>query len=261
MWPMGGAWLSQDLWEHYAFTKDEAYLREQAYPLLKGAAHFCLDWLVEDGNGHLVTAPATSPENCTRFLRPGRDWRSAWPRRWTWPLSGTSSAIPSRLRAFWMWMPTSALHSRSREPGSCPTRSVSMASFRSGPTTGMILMIITDVSHLFGVYPGHQLTPECTPDLVRAAQRSLELRGDGGTGWSMGWKIVLWARFRDGDHSYKMLRTMLTLVTGGETNYMQGGGTLPEPFRCPSAVPDRWQLRCDGWNCRDAAPEPPRFRR
>ncbi len=101
---------------------------------------------------------------------------------------------------------------------------------QGGPTTGMILMIITDVSHLFGVYPGHQLTPECTPDLVRAAQRSLELRGDGGTGWSMGWKIVLWARFRDGDHSYKMLRTMLTLVTGGETNYMQGGAPYPNLF-------------------------------
>jgi alpha-L-fucosidase 2 len=86
------------------------------------------------------------------------------------------------------------------------------------------------VSHLFGVYPGHQLTPESTPELVRAAQRSLELRGDGGTGWSMGWKIVLWARFRDGDHSYKMLRTMLTLVEGGETNYMRGGGTYPNLF-------------------------------
>jgi alpha-L-fucosidase 2 len=63
MWPMGGAWLSQHLWEHYAFTGDATYLRDQAYPLMKGAAHFCLDWLVEDGAGHLVTAPATSPEN------------------------------------------------------------------------------------------------------------------------------------------------------------------------------------------------------
>jgi len=85
------------------------------------------------------------------------------------------------------------------------------------------------VSHLFGVYPGHQLTPEGTPELVQAAQRSLELRGDGGTGWSMGWKINLWARFRDGDHAYRMLRNSLQIVDGSETRYMRGG-TYPNLF-------------------------------
>jgi alpha-L-fucosidase 2 len=85
------------------------------------------------------------------------------------------------------------------------------------------------VSHLFGVYPGHQLTQETAPDLVDAARRSLELRGDGGTGWSMGWKINLWARFRDGDHAYKMLRNQLQPAGGDETNYVRGG-TYPNLF-------------------------------
>jgi alpha-L-fucosidase 2 len=84
-------------------------------------------------------------------------------------------------------------------------------------------------SHLFGVYPGSQITPQREPELLRAAQRSLELRGDGGTGWSMGWKICLWARFGDGDHAHKMLGNMLTLVRGGGTNYIQGG-TYPNLF-------------------------------
>jgi alpha-L-fucosidase 2 len=85
------------------------------------------------------------------------------------------------------------------------------------------------VSHLFGVYPGRQLTPESAPALLRAAQRSLELRGDGGTGWSMGWKINLWARFREGDHAYKMLATMLQPAGGTETNFHRGG-TYPNLF-------------------------------
>jgi alpha-L-fucosidase 2 len=85
------------------------------------------------------------------------------------------------------------------------------------------------VSHLFGVYPGRQLTPESAPALLRAAQRSLELRGDGGTGWSMGWKINLWARFRDGDHAYKMLATMLQPAGGTKTDFHRGG-TYPNLF-------------------------------
>ena len=231
MWPMGGAWLSQDLWEHYAFTGDEAYLREQAYPLLKGAAHFCLDWLVEDGRGYLVTAPATSPENL--YTLPATGERLA-----------VSVASSMDLAIIWDLFTHTIEASRILDVDADFRAALEVAQARLLPYRigrhGQLQEWSNDwddpddhhrhVSHLFGVYPGHQLTPERTPDLVRAAQRSLELRGDGGTGWSMGWKIVLWARFRDGDHSHKMLRTMLTLVTGGETNYMQGGGTYPNLF-------------------------------
>ncbi|MBN1249946.1 MAG: glycoside hydrolase family 95 protein [Anaerolineae bacterium] len=231
MWPMGGAWLSQHLWEHYAFTGDEAYLRDRAYPLMKGAAHFCLDWLVEDGAGHLVTAPATSPENM--YTLPATGERLA-----------VSVASTMDLAIIWDLFTHCIEASRVLDVDAdfCALLEVARARllpFQIG-RHGQLQEWSQDwddpedhhrhVSHLFGVYPGHQLTPESAPDLVRAAQRSLELRGDGGTGWSMGWKIVLWARFRDGDHSYKMLRTMLTLVEGGETNYMQGGGTYANLF-------------------------------
>jgi alpha-L-fucosidase 2 len=231
MWPMGGAWLSQHLWEHYAFNGDEAYLRDRAYPLMKGAARFCLDWLVEDGAGHLVTAPATSPENM--YTLPATGERLA-----------VSVASTMDLAIIWDLFTHTIEASRILDVDADLRAQIEVARARLLPFRigrhGQLQEWSQDwddpedhhrhVSHLFGVYPGHQLTPESTPDLVRAAQRSLELRGDGGTGWSMGWKIVLWARFRDGDHSYKMLRTMLTLVEGRETNYMQGGGTYPNLF-------------------------------
>lgn len=121
-WPLGGAWLCQHLWEHYAFGGDETFLRERAYPLMRGAAEFCLDWLIEDEQGQLVTA------------------------------------------------------------------------------------------------------------LFEAAKRSLELRGDHGTGWSLAWKISFWARLHDGDHAYAVLQNMLTLVEHSETNYMRGGGLYTNLF-------------------------------
>ena len=86
------------------------------------------------------------------------------------------------------------------------------------------------VSHLFGVYPGSQITPDTAPDLLAAARRSLDLRGDAGTGWSLAWKLNLWARLRDGDHAYALIQTLLTLVDTGDTNYGGGGGVYANLF-------------------------------
>jgi alpha-L-fucosidase 2 len=229
MWPMGGAWLCQHLWEHYAFTGDRDFLATRAYPLMRDAARFCLNWLVEDGDGYLVTAPATSPENQYRLP------------------DGTALAvsIASTMDLAIIWDLFTNCITAAEVLGVDPDfrAELDVARARLLPYQvgrhGQLQEWFRDwddpddhhrhVSHLFGVYPGRQLTPETTPELVRAAQRSLELRGDGGTGWSMGWKINLWARFRDGDHAYKMLRTMLQPAGGDETNYVRGG-TYPNLF-------------------------------
>ncbi|MGC9520830.1 MAG: glycoside hydrolase family 95 protein [Anaerolineae bacterium] len=229
MWPMGGAWLCQHLWEHYAFTGDVAFLRTRAYPLMRDAAQFCLDWLVEDGHGHLVTAPATSPENM--YTHPSGEQLAV------------SIASTMDLAIIWDLFTHTIAAAEALGIDDDFVTELSVARSRLLPYQvgkhGQLQEWFRDwddpddhhrhVSHLFGVYPGHQITPETAPALLCAAQRSLELRGDGGTGWSMGWKINLWARFRDGDHAYRMLRNMLQLVDGSETNYRRGG-TYPNLF-------------------------------
>ena len=228
-WPMGGAWLSQHLWEHYVFTGDVAFLEDRGYPLMKDAAQFCLDWLVEDGQGHLVTAPATSPEN--QYTLP--DGRRL----------AVSIASSMDLAIIWDLFTHCIEASELLDVDADFREEVSVARERLLPYKigkhGQLQEWFRDwddpedhhrhVSHLFGVYPGHQLTPETTPELLAASRRSLELRGDGGTGWSMGWKINLWARYRDGDHAYTMLRNMLQPAGGSETNYVRGG-TYPNLF-------------------------------
>lgn len=228
-WPMGGAWLCQDLWEHYAFSGDSNFLRDRGYPLMRDAARFYLDWLVEDGQGYLVTAPATSPENL--YTMP--DGRRL----------AVSIASTMDLAILWDLFTHCIAATEVLDLDADFRAELQVARDRLLPYQigrhGQLQEWFRDwddpeddhrhVSHLFGVHPGHQLTPEMTPELVRAAQRSLELRGDGGTGWSMGWKINLWARFRDGDHAYKLLRNSLQLVDGRETNYRRGG-TYPNLF-------------------------------
>ena len=108
------------------------------------------------------------------------------------------------------------------------------------------------VSHLYGLFPSNQITQRGTPDLFAAARRSLELRGDVGTGWSLAWKINLWARLRDGDRAYSLLRKALTPVYAKE---FRGGGGVSKSVRRAPAVSDRWKLRCDVRHRRDTATE------
>ncbi len=229
MWPLGGAWLCQHLWEHYAFGGDVAFLREHAYPLLRGAAEFCLDWLIEDGRGHLVTAPSTSPENSfttagqvasvsvgsTMDLAIIRDLFtncSAAAR-----VLDTDAALQARLAAALerLLPPQIGRHGQLQE----------WSEDWDDPEDHH-----RHVSHLFGLHPGRQITPQGTPALFAAARRSLELRGDGGTGWSMAWKINFWARLLDGDRAYRLLGNMLTLVAPGETVAVEGGGVYANLF-------------------------------
>ena len=227
LWPMGAAWLCQHLWEHYAFGGDKEYLRRRAYPLMKSAAEFYLDWLIDDGHGRLLTSPSTSPE--LKFRLP--DGRVAavsagatMDRALIWDLFtntiqaseelGVDAAFRKRL-----------IEARSR-----------LIPYRIG-SRGQLQEWAEDwpeedprhrhFSHLFGVHPGREITPERTPELFEAARRSMELRGDEATGWSMGWKINFWARMREGDRAYALLANLLRPLGSAPG---QIGGVYPNLF-------------------------------
>lgn len=229
-WSMSAGWLAQHLWEHYAFGRDERFLRAQAWPLMQGAAEFCLDWLVDDGHGRLVTAPSTSPE--IDFTTPdGR--RASVAVAATMDLAIIRDLFANCLAA-----------ARVLGINDDFTRRVAAAQAKLLPfqvgARGQLQewagdQVETDVhhrhtSHLFGVYPGREITP-ATPELFAAARKSLELRGDDGTGWALGWRINLWARFLDGDHAYVFVKNLLRPVGGtSATNYGGGGGVYPNLF-------------------------------
>lgn len=229
LWPMAAAWLCQHLWEHYAFGGDERFLRARSYPIMRSAAEFCLDWLIENEHGQLVTAPSTSPEN--KFTTP--DGQHA----------AVSIASTMDMAIIWDLFTNCIEASQVLDFDE---------SFRSQLETARARLLAPQIgrlgqlqewsmdwddpqdehrhtSHLFGLHPGRQITNRGTPALFDAARRSLELRGDGGAGWSMAWKINFWARFEDGDHAYKMIRSMLNLVTNTDV-IMQGGGVYPNLF-------------------------------
>lgn len=207
-WAMGGGWVCQHVYDHYLFTQDKDWLRETGYPLMKGAGEFLMDWLIEK-DGEYITAPSTSPENAflddngrrgavtigtamdleicwdvfnnlieaSRVLDTDPDLRKRWQhyRDHLHPLQ--IGARGNLMEWYKDWLDTEPQHRH--------------------------------VSHLYGLYPGRQLSPVTTPALAAAARKTLELRGDGGTGWSKAWKICFWARLLDGDHAYKMYRELL----------------------------------------------------
>ncbi|MFA5204065.1 MAG: glycoside hydrolase family 95 protein [Lentisphaeria bacterium] len=225
---VGGAWLCGHLWEHYAFNPDRDYLA-RVYPVMKGAAEFYLDMLVEEpAHGWLVTAPSNSPEN--GFLLPdgqeahtclgpmidiqivrelcGHCVRAA-------EILGVDPEFRRQLAGVLKRLPPHQVgrHGQLQEwledyPEADPHH--------------------RHVSPLYGLYPGDQITAK-TPDLFAAARTTLERRGDDGTGWSMAWKLLFWARLGDGDHAHDLFRQLLRPVT--EQNIvMGGGGSYPNLF-------------------------------
>jgi alpha-L-fucosidase 2 len=234
-WPMGAAWLCLHLWERYLFTLDLQFLSHRAYPLIKEAAIFLTEFLVEappgiPGAGYLVTNPSMSPEN--QFHRP----------------DGTSGVLT--------YGPTMDL---------CIIRQLLSAGVQAAQTLaidtdwqqrwtavldrlpplqigrhGQLQEWIEDlddpkdnhrhVSHLFGVYPGSQISPRRTPDLARAADRSLQLRGDGGTGWSLAWKVGLRARLGQGDQAHDLMKQLLSPASDLDGDYHDGAGVYPNLF-------------------------------
>ncbi|HMH22094.1 MAG TPA: hypothetical protein VK563_09970, partial [Puia sp.] len=229
-WAMGGNWLSRHLWEHYLFTGDRQFLKDRAYPLMKGAATFCLGWLVEDKDGWLVTAPSTSPEN--DFYDPAG--------------KNASVSIATTMDMSIIWDLFSNLIDAAQELGTdAAFRDLLIAKRKKlyplhiGHKGNLqewygdyedVDAYHRHTSHLFGLHPGHQISPVSTPQYAAAAKRTLELRGDEGTGWSKAWKINFWARLLDGNHAYLLLRQLLQYSSETGTKYGEGGGTYPDLF-------------------------------
>ena len=229
-WPMGGAWLCQHLWEHYAFHGDEAYLRQVAYPVMRGAAEFCLDWLVEDEHGRLVTAPSFSPE--LHFITPQGE--------------ETAAAIAATMDMAIIWDLLTNLIEASQFLGIDDGFSARLRDARDRlfpfqvGSRGQLQEWSQDfmeaevhhrhMSHLFGLHPGREIDPRREPALAAAIRRTLDLRGDYSTGWSLGWKVNHWARLLDGERAYQVSRYFFTLVETGETHYGQAGGVYANLF-------------------------------
>ena len=232
LWPMAGAWLCQHLWEHYLFGGDLDFLRERAYPIMKDAALFCLDWLVPDGRGRLVTAPSTSPEH-KFLLEDGR--KAAVAKAATMDLALISELFAIVIEAASLLGVDEALRDELKG-----------ARERLYPFTidgdGRLKEWAHDLpeeerhhrhlSHLVGLYPGALFTahldPEQSSRLIDAARKSLEVRGDEGTGWSLAWKICLWARLGEGERAYRLIEYVFRLVDPARP--ARGGGIYPNLF-------------------------------
>jgi len=232
-WNMGGAWVSTHLWEHYQFTRDNDFLKNKAYPLMKGAAQFCLEWLVEDEKGNLITSPSTSPEN--NFVTPEGFKGSTL-------YGGTADLAMIRECFLQTIAATKVLHVDEEFRGKLEQALDRMHPYQIGKK-GNLQEWYYDwedadphhrhQSHLFGLFPGNHITPDQTPALANACRRTLEIKGDETTGWSKGWRINLWARLQDGNHAYKMYRELLKYVDPDGykgADKRSGGGTYPNLF-------------------------------
>ncbi|WP_435138343.1 glycoside hydrolase family 95 protein [Formosa sp. A9] len=223
MWPTGGAWVCQDLWERYLYTGNEAFLKE-IFPIMKGAAQFFLDFMITDPNsGYLVVVPSNSPEN----THGGEDGKSTITAGTTMDNQLIFDLFTNLVRA------TKILNEDETFAKTLETTLTKMAPMQIGQH-GQLQEWLIDwddpedhhrhVSHLYGLFPSNQISPFRTPELFQAAKTSLKYRGDESTGWSMGWKVNLWARLLDGNHAYKLLQDQLHLVTADQR---KGGGTYP----------------------------------
>lgn len=218
MWPTGGAWLCQHLWEHYLFTGDKTFL-EQYYPVMKGAADFFLSTLIpHPENGWMVVSPSVSPEQGPVTAGTTMDNQLLFDlfhnTAVVADLLGKDPGYSEQLRRMSDRLPPMQIgkHAQLQE----------WLEDLDDPKNEH-----RHVSHLYGLYPGNQISPYSTPQLFEAAKQSLRYRGDQATGWSIGWKVNIWARLLDGDHAYKIIQHMLTLA-GRDGN--RNGRTYPNLF-------------------------------
>ncbi len=216
VWPMGGAWLSLHFWDHYDYTRDREFLRARAYPVLKEAAQFLLDYLVDDGKGHLITGPSISPENQYKTA----DGVVAALTMGPYMDTEIARALFTRVIEASEILSTDA-DFRARV-GAARAR---LMPFKIGKY-GQLQEWLEDyddrdpghrhVSHLFALHPGNQITPRGTPELARAARVTLERRltaGGGGTGWSRAWIVNFFARLEEGELAHEHLVALLARST------------------------------------------------
>jgi alpha-L-fucosidase 2 len=223
-WYMGAPWLSRHLYEHYLFTKDKAFLKDN-YPILKGAAEFLSDFLIEDQNGYLITSPSFSPEN--EFIDDkGKNGNTSVAT--TMDMSIIRDHFRNTIEA------SEALGTDLVFRNLLKAKLKKLFPLHIGKK-GNLQEWFKDwedeephhrhVSQLFGLHPGREISPILTPEFARASKMTLNLRGDDGTGWSLAWKINFWARLLDGNHAYKLVRDLMR-----DLSVSHGGGLYPNLF-------------------------------
>lgn len=219
IWVTGGAWLTTHLWEHYLFTQDKAFLQNEAYPVMKAAADFFVHFLVKDETtGWLISSPSNSPEHGGLVAGPAMDHQII------------RELLSNTIAASKVLDTDDALRKLLQQ------KFDSIAPNQIG-RYGQLQEWLQDkddtadthrhVSHMWGVYPGKDITWN-NEKMMNAAKQSLLYRGDDGTGWSIAWKVNLWARFKDGDHAMKMLQKLLSDATAGKGS--ESGGVYPNLF-------------------------------
>jgi alpha-L-fucosidase 2 len=208
LWPTGGAWVSAALWDHYCFAPDPTLLA-RLYPVLRGAAEFILDVLVEEpGTGWLVTNPSLSPEN----VHPHAAAICAGPTmdnqiiRDLFDAVGAAAGALGRDADFIAEVQAAQKRLRPERIG----KAGQLQEWGEDWDMDAPEIHHRHVSHLYGLYPSQQISVDRTPALAAAARRSLEIRGDEATGWGIGWRLNLWARLRQGDHAHAVLTRLLT---------------------------------------------------
>ncbi|MBQ7214178.1 MAG: glycoside hydrolase family 95 protein [Bacteroidales bacterium] len=226
LWPTGGAWVCRHLWERYLYNADKGYLAS-VYPVMKSAAMFFVDFLVEDPQtGYLVAGPSCSPENRPAGQRSNLFMGVTMDNQLISDLFSNTVAAAQVLGLEDAFCDTLTTMRRRLPPMQIGRHGQLQEWFEDwdNPQDHH-----RHVSHLWGLFPGSQISPYRTPVLFEAVRNSLTQRGDASTGWSMGWKVCLWARLLDGNHAFKLITDQLTLVSptvqGG-----QGGGTYPNLF-------------------------------
>lgn len=228
-WYMGANWLSRHLWEHYEYTGDIAYLKK-VYPIIKGAVEFSLDWLQKDKNGYLVTMPSTSPEN--KYLYDGKK-EGIVTTASTMDIGIIKDLFENTIEA------SKILNDDADFRQTLSKAERQLLPFKIG-SKGQLQEWYKDfededphhrhTSHLYALHPANLISPLKTPELADAAKKTLELRGDDGTGWSLAWKVNMWARLLDGNHAYKLFKNQLRLTKDNDPKYKRQGGCYPNLF-------------------------------
>lgn len=228
-WYMGANWLSRHLWEHYQYTGDMEYLKK-VYLIIKGAAEFSLDWLQQDKNGYLVTMPSTSPEN--KYYYDGKKGGVVTTAS-TMDIGIIKDLFENTSQA------SKILNIDADFRQKVDKAANQLLPFQIG-AKGQLQEWYKDfededphhrhTSHLYALHPANLISPLNTPELATAAKKTLELRGDDGTGWSLAWKVNMWARLLDGNHAYKLFKNQLRLTKDNDPKYKRQGGCYPNLF-------------------------------
>ena len=219
--PPASAWYCQHLWEHYAFTNDQKYLKSFAYPLLKEICEFWEERLIPDSNGKLVTPDGWSPEHGPHEPGVTYDQEIVWDLFTNYIEASEILNIDPEYRAKVIVLREKLLKPQIGKWGQLMEWSVD----RDDSTDTH-----RHISHLFALHPGRQISVTATPELAAAAKKILIARGDQSTGWAMAWRINFWARLFDGNHAYKLLRNLMSIVGNVGTDYGKGGGIYSNFF-------------------------------